>query len=250
MTGKRLTRILVSLAVAVATTFGVNVATAGPAAADSCYTWSRTLNQGMSGPDVTQLQIRVAGWVAQGEVLAVDGEYGPKTAAAVARFQQGYGLTADGVAGSQTFAKLYDLQDDDCTPVHFSYDEVTRSGTCGSQASLSGGSVPAETVRENLKRGMWKAEALRHKLGDHAINVTSGFRSQSCDRAVGGSGTGRHTYGDALDLTPTYGSLCSIGAAARSAGFNTILGPGYPDHNDHIHVDSKSSRSWNAPNCF
>ena len=98
---------------------------------------------------------------------------------------------------------------------------------------------------------MWRAEALRRQLGDRALRVTSGFRSQSCDRSVGGSGAGQHTYGRAIDLTGFGGnpSLCSIAQQARSAGFGGTFGPGYPDHNDHTHVDIRAGRSWSAPNC-
>jgi len=248
MVRRRLLRLLTSLLVALGATVTVNVALAGPAAADGCYTWGRTLSEGMSGSDVTQLQIRVAGWVSYGEVLAIDGVYGARTKAAVTRFQQAYGLAADGIAGPQTFNKIYELQDNDCTPIHFSFAEVTQSATCGSQASLTGGSVSASQVRANLIRVMWQAEALRRQLGDRPLVVSSGFRSQACDRRVGGSGTGEHTYGRAIDLVGTP-SLCTIAQRARYAGFNGIFGPGYPNHNDHTHVDIRPSRSWSAPSC-
>jgi zinc D-Ala-D-Ala carboxypeptidase len=248
MVRRRLLRLLTSLLVALGAAVTVNVALAAPAAADGCYTWGRTLSEGMSGSDVTQLQIRVAGWVSYGEVLAVDGVYGARTKAAVTRFQQAYGLDADGIAGPQTFNKIYELQDNDCTPIHFSFAEVTQSATCGSQASLTGGSVSASQVRANLIRVMWQAEALRRQLGDRPLVVSSGFRSQACDRLVGGSGTGEHTYGRAIDLVGTP-SLCTIARQARYAGFNGIFGPGYPNHNDHTHVDIRPSRSWSAPSC-
>jgi zinc D-Ala-D-Ala carboxypeptidase len=252
VTRQKLLRLLMALPLMIAVGAGVTVVVAGPASADGCYTWNRTLRSGMSGADVTQLQIRVAGWVASGEVLAIDGAYGAKTAAAVTRFQRGYGLAADGVAGPQTFSKLYALQDNDCTPIHFSYAEVTQSATCGSQASMTGGSVGAATVRENLKRAMWKAEALRRKMGDRPLRVTSGFRSSACNQRVSSSGpNGPHTYGYALDFVPGSGqTFCGIFNAAKSAGFAGILGPGYPGHNDHIHADGRTSgRFWSAPNC-
>lgn len=259
MSRSRIIRLLVTAAVAVAGGMIVAVAPAGAAPAapapvaqpatipgDGCYTWPRVLRQGTSGADVTRLQIRVAGWVASGEVLVIDGQFGPATARAVTAFQRGYGLAADGVAGDATFAKIYALQDNDCTPIHFSYAEA--NGNCGRGGDFSGGAVSAATVKENLLRAMWKAEALRHKLGDRPIGVSSGFRDRTCNASVGGASNSRHMYGDALDLVPGP-SLCTLAQNARSAGFSHIFGPGYPDHNDHVHVDSSAGRNWSAPNC-
>ena len=44
--------------------------------------------------------------VAHGYQVAVDGNFGPRTAAAVKAFQQKNGLTQDGVVGPVTWAKL------------------------------------------------------------------------------------------------------------------------------------------------
>lgn len=220
------------------------LATAGPAQADACYTWSRTLSQGASGADVTALQVRVAGYPGYGGVLAIDGSYGPATAAAVKRFQSAYGLAADGVAGPATFSKIYALQDADCTPAHFTYAELNTCNT-----TWAGGAVSAATAKSNALRTMWRLEALRHALGDQPIRVTSGFRSTACNAAVGGASNSRHLYGDAADLGSGSHSLCTLAKQARYHGFNGILGPGYPDHNDHTHVDQRPSRYWSAPNC-
>ena len=230
--------------VTLASLVAVTTATTVPAHADECYTWSRNLSSGASGADVAQLQIRVAGWAGYGVNMGIDGSFGPQTVNAVKGFQAAHGLGADGVAGPATYAKIYALQDPDCTPAHFSYAEV--DGGCG-QGGYSGGSVSAATVQENLKRAMWRAEALRERMGNVPLTVTSGFRSQACDRQVGGSGTGQHTYGSAIDLVGA--SFCSLAQNARYNGFGGIFGPGYPGHDDHVHVDIRAGRSWSAPDC-
>ncbi|CAL9629787.1 D-Ala-D-Ala carboxypeptidase family metallohydrolase [Streptomyces werraensis] len=241
---KRALRLVLSIVMLMAGLAAGSLATAGTAHADGCYTWNRTLSQGASGADVTQLQIRLSGYPGYGAVLAVDGQFGPATTAALKRFQSAYGLSADGVAGPNTFSKLYSLQDDDCTPVHFDYSELNR---CNS--TWSGGAVSAATAKSNALRTMWKLEALRHALGDQPIRVTSGFRSQSCNSAVGGASDSRHLYGDAADLGAGPHSLCTLAKQARNHGFNGILGPGYPGHNDHTHVDHRGSRFWSASTC-
>jgi zinc D-Ala-D-Ala carboxypeptidase len=199
------------------------VITASPAHADGCYTWGRTLSQGASGEDVRQLQIRVSGYPGFGGVLTLDGIFGSGTRSAVIRFQQAYGLPADGIAGPQTYDKIYALQDNDCTPVNFSYAELNR---CNSD--WSGGAVSASQATFNALVTMWKLQALRHALGDVPINVSSGFRSYACNNAVGGSSTSRHLYGDAVDLVGSP-SLCRLAQQARNHGWREILGPGYPE---------------------
>src|SRR5205814_6338858 len=56
-----------------------------------------------SGPAVRQLQQRLK---ALGYGVAVDGVFGPGTAAAVKKFQAAKGLAADGIAGPATQAAL------------------------------------------------------------------------------------------------------------------------------------------------
>ncbi|MFD0593727.1 D-Ala-D-Ala carboxypeptidase family metallohydrolase [Catellatospora coxensis] len=115
------------------------------------------------------------------------------------------------------------------------------------QHHLAGGAVSAATAKANALRAMWRLEALRHALGDQALRVTSGFRSTACNTAAGGVSGSRHLYGDGVDLGSGPLSLCAIGRQARYHGFTGILGPGYPDHSDHIHTDARSGTSGPPP---
>lgn len=67
--------------------------------------FSRTLRQGSSGSDVKELQtiLKKLGYLSG----SADGKFGAATKKAVVALQKARGLTADGVAGSKTFAKLY-----------------------------------------------------------------------------------------------------------------------------------------------
>jgi zinc D-Ala-D-Ala carboxypeptidase len=192
---------------------GAAVAAARPATG-GCATWKRTLRQGARGGDVANLQVRVAGWMTSHGVLEIDGDYGPATAAAVARFQAGYGLRASGVADAATLAKLDALEGPDCSPAHFSLAELDNSAACG--GGFAGGRVGSQEVRTNLRRLMWKLEALRRKLHDRPLTVASGFRSVACNRRVGGASNSQHLYGTAADLVAPGLSLCTVARAAAA----------------------------------
>jgi zinc D-Ala-D-Ala carboxypeptidase len=247
--GRRLGTVIGTLLLTVAASLAAVSVTAAPAHADACYTWSGTLQQGSSGGAVTQLQIRVAGWAASGTVFSIDGSYGPATTTAVRNFQAAYGLAADGVAGANTFNKIYALQDDDCTPVHFAWSEVDDVCYGGWPTPISG--VTVAQVKANLMQAMWRAEAIRHRLGDNPLRVTSAYRSAECNRRVGGATNSNHLYGRAIDLVPgsSATTMCGIALAARYTAFRELLGPGYPDHSDHIHLGIQSTKFWRAPNC-
>lgn len=223
---------------------------AGPArtaSADGCYTWGRALRAGLSGGDVRQLQIRLAGYPPYGGRVSIDGGFGPATRAALRRFQAARGLRVDGVAGPATFRRLEALQDSDCTPIHFSYRE-TDDGCGGS--GFDGGRASSSTARYRALVTMWKMEAMRHALGGRPITVESGFRSIRCNARAGGARNSRHLYGDAADLDSGPLALCTLARRARYHGFRGIFGPGYPGHSGHVHLDSgPGSRRWQAPRC-
>ncbi|SMH42250.1 N-acetylmuramidase domain-containing protein [Mesorhizobium australicum] len=64
---------------------------------------SGVLRLGARGDAVKELQTLLAG---AGHALTADGDFGPKTAAAVRAFQRAAGLTVDGIAGPATLSAL------------------------------------------------------------------------------------------------------------------------------------------------
>jgi hypothetical protein len=205
------------------------------------YPWSRTLQEGASGSDVVELQIRVAGYAASGASqtrVAMDGAFGPGTAAAVRRFQSAYGLGADGVVGPATQAKLNALESSDGSTVHFNWSEFTDRVS----GNFNGGKVSAASARENARRAMYKLEALRLKLGNRAITVNSGFRSIAHNQEVGGASDSMHLYGTAADLDVPGVANRTVYQKAETCGFSGLE----TFTVDHQHVDSRADlgRSW------
>lgn len=213
--------------------------------ADGCYTWDGGLSHGDEGDAVKELQTRVAGWSAAGAPIAVDGVFGDDTQAAIKRFQKGYGLEQTGKGDTATYEKIYELQSDDCSPAHFTWDEFASNRTGG----FAGGNVSEAQVKENVLLTMWKLEALRHKMGDAPIQLSSVFRTVEENADVGGVPNSNHTYGTAADLIGSH-SFCDMAVQSQDSGFNEIIGPGAPNHDDHTHVATRSGQNWNAPDCF
>jgi peptidoglycan hydrolase-like protein with peptidoglycan-binding domain len=205
------------------------------------YPWSRTLNQGATGADVVELQIRIAGYAADSPSqtrVAIDGDFGPGTAAAVRRFQRAYQLDPDGSVGPLTQGKLNALESADGSTAHFNWSEFTDRVS----GSFAGGKADAGTARENARRCMYKLEALRLKLGNTPITVTSGFRSIVHNRDVGGASDSMHLYGHAADLVVPGVANRTIYQKAETCGFSGLE----TFTADHQHVDSRADigRAW------
>ncbi|MGB9376034.1 MAG: D-Ala-D-Ala carboxypeptidase family metallohydrolase [Mycobacteriales bacterium] len=222
----------------------VGAASIGFTGTAQAYSWTRTLQQGSSGSDVVELQIRVAGWAAnsaQKTYVAVDGSFGPGTDAAVRRFQTAYGLSSDGVAGPATQSKLNSLESADGSTAHFDWSEFTSHDGSG----FSGGKVSTATVQENVRRNMYKLEALRKKAGDRGTTINSGFRSVAYNTSIGAASNSMHMYGVASDIVVSGLSTYSVYKIAETCGYSGL--EAYT--NSWQHVDSRiehayGSQSW------
>lgn len=202
------------------------------------YSWSRTLQEGDSGPDVAELQIRVAGWVGAGDqTFQLDGSFGPETKIAVEGFQRAYGLTVDGIAGPQTDAKLNSLEGPSGT-AHFAYSEFYDHG-CG---CLNGGPLSQGQTQEDIRRLMYRLEVERQRIGSDPITITSGYRTQSHNSFVKGASNSQHIYGYAADVTaaPSVHSLMDIGRTSAFTGSVCY------SNDSHVHLDIRSNDQYDT----
>ncbi|HEX2236076.1 MAG TPA: D-Ala-D-Ala carboxypeptidase family metallohydrolase [Actinomycetota bacterium] len=178
---------------------------AAPGAAEAA---PRALRPGDSGPAVRRLQVRVAGWYPKSNRrvhFPLDGVYGRQTRAAVAAFQSRYGIAADGVAGRATMRVIARLTDDNGSTAHFDWSEFTqnRNPACSAQANayagtFGGGRVAARRAKRNVRRLMWRLEAVRAR-GRRPVGVNSGFRSVPYNDCIGGARASQHLFGTAAD---------------------------------------------------
>ena len=99
---------------------------------------------------------------------------------------------------------------------HFTLTELTRI-TSPQRLGLDN----SPTVRElaNLMRLAAVLEDVRQVLGHRPILITSGFRSEAVNKAVGGSPSSAHRLGLAADFTcPNFGSPLTVCKAVASSG--------------------------------
>ena len=146
---------------------------ASPAASEPSKAGSadtpRTLRKGVTGADVKEAQVRLKalGYYAGN----TDGVYGTGTMAAVRAFQKRNSLTADGLAGSQTIARLFSPN---ATPASGSGGEPAAGGSGNNGSSGSGSSAGASGTYITLRVGSTGTEvrALQQALKNLNYTVT------------------------------------------------------------------------------
>jgi peptidoglycan hydrolase-like protein with peptidoglycan-binding domain len=134
-----------------------------------------TLQQGSSGTAVADLQRRLA--AAGFSPGAVDGSFGPKTAAAVTQFQRARGLSVDGVVGPNTWGALKGT----------SAKPPTTGAPTGSHPSLSQGARGPDVVemQQGLARAGFSPGAAD---GDFGPQTAAALRRFQVANGVGADG--------------------------------------------------------------
>ena len=90
---------------------------------------------------------------------------------------------------------------------HFALEEFTHSQTAARKGLNNN---PPSPERKNLQRMAETMEKVRGILG-HPVLISSGYRSPTVNKAVGGTKTSAHTHGLAVDFTcPGFGTPLEI----------------------------------------
>ncbi len=105
----------------------------------------------------------------------------------------------------------------------FTIEELVRSETA---LRMGLDNTPSPVIRDRLRtliemlldplRAEWAARCSTEAWGNPAILVTSGYRSDELNRAVGGAPTSAHRLGWAADLKPKNGRMLDFKSCCRS----------------------------------
>jgi zinc D-Ala-D-Ala carboxypeptidase len=143
------------------------VATPGTASASTCNTtaknsWANncTIGEGNSSNMVTSLQRFIKDFYGCSPSLAIDGDFGPNTQAAVECVQGVLKIQVDGIVGPQTWGALYKYQGSaGCSQPSLTYTYFSPAGPCD--------------WRQNDSTGVWGV------VGLHGTWVTMNFSGPS-----------------------------------------------------------------------
>ena len=139
-----------------------------------------------------------------------DGLNGPSTRLGVARFQLAYNLgnplAVDGQYGPFTLAAMDEVEKRGRISANFSLNEVRSKGD------------RTAFIHRDMLRGL---ETLRSRVG-RPLALVSAWRDIAHNRRVGGATSSQHTYGDAPELLRVRDRFPrnSILTAGRAADFN------------------------------
>jgi hypothetical protein len=167
----------------------------------------RELRKDMSGPDVVELQIRLAGF--RGTLL--DGDFGPGTELQVQKFQADFmgQASPSRVVDRATFKALDAFAD------RFPLDFNTLRCPCGQCSGFGSGRfkgrfIPGAEGQEIGNRYeypglhrmiLWAARAAMHYLPQHQFSFSSGYRCSVDNQQHGRSTTNHHGKAVDLDIT-------------------------------------------------
>ncbi len=223
---------------------------------------TRTLRRNDTGDDVATLQKRLKelGYYTS----LVDGSYGNGTVAAVTAFQQQHGLTADGVAGSKTYAILFSSKAQQATKVpdssdnEIAEDQPTATEPEGGWTKLKRGSTGAAV--KQLQEALAK---LNYPIGvsseeGYVYNYSTVWAVECFQRrnglpvdGVAGSATQAKLYGgQAVGMDTSLSSNVAKGVAPGGADLELLhwyddISPYLQRNRNFTVYEPVSGKQWN-----
>lgn len=182
----------------------------------------------------TEIQeyLRALGFIQVGNV---DGDYGPRTIAAVKDFQIAWtyeNLAVDGKVGPRTENALRTCRArNGLLSDHFTTIEFRSKG----DGTLK--------VHRELIRGL---EKYRARLGA-GVSIVSGYRDPAYNKKIGGATSSQHLYGTAADI-PARLSWRAVKALACFSGIGYDRATGFVRHVDTRHASSNNTTGGTPSN--
>lgn len=174
---------------------------------------------------------------------SIDGKWGAKSKSATKAFQNDFGITADGICGTETekalkhavtygMPKKEEPKDFWAGIQHFKKSEFKcKCGKCGGFPV-----EPDEKLVELL-------EKIRNHFGA-AVTITSGVRCKTHNTNVGGASGSQHLKGTAADIKVKGVAPEKVAAYAETLLTGT---GGIGRYSTFTHVDTRSNKSrWNG----
>ncbi len=135
---------------------------------------------------------------------------------------------------------------DASTPIyptsHFTWGEATKDLTRKPEDLMKAGKLfcDAETIEQNIIKTAKYLDDVRDILGGHPLLVTSWYRPQKVNKAVGGGKNSQHLYGLAVDFYSNYISPTEI--YQRLEGWHGSKG-GIAKYYNFVHLDLRGYRA-------
>lgn len=128
---------------------------------------------------------------------------------------------------------------------HFTLGELTASQTAAARGIDN---TPDAAELAELKKTAELLEAIRDGLGGHPLIISSGFRCDELNSAVGGATNSAHRWGGAADFTvPAYGSPLEVCRALEPHLGEFQIDQLIHENNAWVHVGRAGSGV--APRC-
>lgn len=134
---------------------------------------------------------------------------------------------------------IFDVYKQTTMKTYFTIDELLRSDTAKAKGIVN---QPTEAHRQNLEVLIQYLNKVREQYGKPII-ISSGYRSEALNKAIGGAANSQHSKAEAADIVPaTGGNLAEIFYSIIEVGkFDQLIWEVNAKGSRWVHVSHKAS---------